>query len=423
MLKAIGTVLVFAMLNCVAIAPASATMISPDDGVPPDVVMLTSGGQLEGCVTETKDGNRTIIVVQLADGTSIKIAKDQIKSIRRPKEAYAEYLDKKSKMADTVDAHWEMAAWCRENLDAKLSNGPTELGPERRYHMQTIVKLDPDHKQARAFLGYSNEKGVWINLEQQRLGHGFVRNNKRWMTREEIALEQANEVWKGLQTDWARRLKKLRSANGREAESVAELSKITEPAAIQPLIELLADEKSVDWQLALVDAMGQIHSAVATRALCDIAVTHLILTTRERAMSRLSQEHNDKRSATHYLASQYLHSPNNEIINRAGFVIGEVGEFSAVMPLIEALNTVHIVANPYARNPGSIAPSFGSDGGIGLQHGSGGPAQFKVTKKNNSVADSLRRFTKADFGFDENRWKEWYAKQFTLIDVDVRRDE
>ena len=423
MLRTIRTGLVLEMLLCIAIALISASIIPAYDGMPPDVVMLTSGGQIEGRVTETKEGNRTIIVVQVADGTSIKIAKDQIKSIRRPKDTYVEYLDKKSKMADTIDAHWEMALWCREHLDSNLSNGPTELGPERRYHMQAILKIDPDHKQARSFLGFTKEKGVWINLEQKRLGHGFIRNDRRWMTREEVAQEQANEAWKDLQTNWARRLKKLRSANGKEAESVAELSKITEPAAIQPIIELLADEKSEDWQLAFVDVLGQVHSSQATRALCDIAVKHPNLATRERAISRLSQEHIDKRSATQYLARQFLNLPNNEIINRAGFVIGEVGEFSAVMPLIEALNTEHIVKNPNARSPGSIAPSFGSDGSIGMQQGGGGPVELKITKKNESVLNSLRRFTKADLGFNEILWKEWFAQQHTLIDVDVRRDE
>ncbi len=393
-----------------------------DDPLPPDVVVLSSGGRLEGQVSEQKVGNRTIVEVKRSDGSIIQLTKDQVKFVRRPKVAHTEYVAKKFTMEDTIDAHWEMSQWCRDNLDSRLSNGTSELGPERRFHLQAILKLDPDHKDARHLLDYTKEKGAWINLEQKRLGHGFVRYNKRWMTREEVALEKAEEAWKDQQANWARRLKKLRSSSGRDAELIVEFSKIDDAAAIKPLIELLDSEKSEQWQLVYVDALGNIRSAQAARALCDIAVTHASPVVREHCIARLKLEHVDQRAAAQYLAGRYLNSKENELINRAGFIIGELGAGSAIGLLIDALVTEHIIPNPLAANPGALTTTF-SNQGNGISSGNSQPKLLKHTARNHSVLDALRLLTKADFGFEEQSWKDWFAQQHTLIDVDASRDE
>jgi hypothetical protein len=217
-------------------------------------------------------------------------------------------------------------------------------------------------------------------------------------------------------------LKKIRSSNTDEATTRAELNKIQEPAAVDAVNEMLNSEKSEDWQLALVDVLGNIQSPAAARALCDTAINHPNRLTQERAIARLKQEHIDKRLAAQYVARSYLRSDRNEIINRAGALLGEIGQLSEVLPLVHVLVTDHIVANPNARNPNAIQPSFSSDGSTGLQQGSPQPKAFKITKKNEAVLDALRRLTKADFGFDEKLWKDWYGRQHTLTDVDVRRD-
>lgn len=393
-----------------------------DERIPPDVVVLNSGGELEGQVSERKEGNLTLIVVQRDDGSVIELPKDQVKFVRRPKEAYAEYLTKKASMPDTVEAHWEMSQWCRDHLDSRSANGANDVGPERRFHLQAVLRLDSEHKQARAFLGFVKEQGNWVNIEQKRLGHGFIRVNRRWMTKDEQRIEESTETWKAQQADWARRLKKIRSSDGRDPALLAELAQIQDPAAIDPLVDDLKDEKNVDWQLLYVDALGNIPSPVASRVLCDMAVTHPNSSVRERAISRLKAESVDRRAAGNYLAQNYLKSDKNELINRAGFVIGEIGEFNTVLPLIDALVTEHIVANPLATDPGAMRLEFG-DGGQGFQAGGGQPKQLKITKPNQSVADALRRITRAENGFDEAAWRQWYAEQHTLIDVQVHRDE
>jgi hypothetical protein len=316
-----------------------------------------------------------------------------------------------------------MSEWCRDHLDARMSTGPSSLGPERRYHLQALIKLDPDHAQARAFLGYTRENGVWINLEQMRLGHGFVLQNRRWMTREEVELAEAEEAWKDRQIEWTRRLKRLRSSKNDEAQIRAELAKINDPAAVQPVIELLEKEKVDAWQWAWVDVLGNIHNAASARALSDIAVMHENRTTREMAVARLKQEQFDQVAAADYVARQYLNHKDNEPIQQAGFVLGEIGDFSVVLPLIDSLVTIHIVPNPRAGNPGSISPSFSSDGSVGMQQGNSEPRLLKLTKQNHSVLDALRRLTQADFGFSKDAWRQWYAGQHSLVDVDVRRDE
>lgn len=404
------------------VANLVAASVRADDEIPPDVVVLNSGGQLQGEITEQKVGNRTIIVVKRNDGSVIELAKDQVKYVRRPKEVYAEYLARKSTMQNTIDAHWEMSQWCRDHLDNRLSNGPTELGPERTFHLQAILRLDPDHKQARAFLGYVKKNGVWVNVEQQRLGHGFVRYDKRWMTREEVALEESNQAWQEEQIAWTRRLKKMHSGDPNDAAVRAEFDKIDAPAAIEPLVELLAGEKNEDWQLRYIDALGNIHSAQAARTLCDVAVGHANSRLQERAITRLKLDHVDKGSAARYVANQYLHSEKNELINRAGFVLGELGDFSVVEPLIDALVTVHIVPNPRAANPGALTTTF-SNQGNGLSSGSSEPKMLQLTQQNESVANALRQLTGADFGFDKQDWRDWYAQEHTLTDIDVRRDE
>lgn len=404
-----------------ALAHAQAPSASATDQTA--IVVLHNGGRLAGAVEESEIDKRAIVHVRTENGLQVTLAKEQVKQIHRPSEQLAEYRRLKAEMGDSVDEHWRISEWCRENLESRFRSGTGTLSPQRKYHLEQIVQIDPEHKMARALLGFTKEDGVWINLEQVRMGHGMIRDGRRWITEGELAARNAEEEWKDSQKAWLRQLKKWRGTSGADLQkALAEMKQVNDPAAVSPVIDLLKEEQSVDWALHYVEMLGNIHSNAAVNTLADVAVLFAHQSVRERSLVQLKRDHVDRKSVAMRLHN-YLHNPNNEIINRAGFVLGELGHSISVIPLINSLVTTHAQANPLAGNPGAIGASFGDSGINGLQMGSPQPRILKFRMENRAVLDALSRITGANHGFNIDLWKDWYTSNYELNDVDVRRDE
>ncbi len=395
-----------------------------------DVVTLDNGGQLVGKVTELEGAKPPVIVVETDDGQTLKIFKSQVKQIDRANEQLDEYLQKKNSMADTVDDHWAMAAWCKEHLEHSIVVGlgsSNSMSPQRRYHLEQILRLDPDNVKARSLLGYSKKNGQWINLEQLRMAHGLVRKNRQWLTPEEVYILDAKEAWFKKADSWSGQLKRLTTrSNVGLADAIKSIREIQDPTAVSPLVEMINSDVDLQIKLACVEALGAMPNRVATRELSDLSVIHPDESVRERCLVQLKLDGVDRQAVANHLNS-YLNSTNNDVINRAGFVLGELGQVSSILPLIKSLVTTHLFKNPAAGNPGQIAPMFGHDsngntfGGLGV--GSKQPATFKKDLQNRGVREALQKITGNDYEFNASRWLDWYTKSQTLGNVDLRRDE
>ena len=138
---------------------------------------------------------------------------------------------------------------------------------------------------------------------------------------------------------------------------------------------------------------------------------------REKALDLLElEEHFDKARTTGMLTS-YLGNSSNQIVNRAGRLIGRIKHESAIIPLIGALETVHKEAT--GTDPGRLNTGFDSNGGASF--GTGGPKFVTRSRQNKSVLRALNNITGQNFRFEPGLWKEWYVDQHTVTDYSLGR--
>jgi hypothetical protein len=118
-----------------------------------------------------------------------------------------------------------------------------------------------------------------------------------------------------------------------------------------------------------------------------------------------------------------LKSPDNEIVNRAGEALGEIGHRDAIGPLIDALVTRHTVKIDGA-NPDQHSYTFSQTGGSAFSFGGGGPKTQTIAARNPAVLTALVKLAAgANFEYDQTQWRGWLAAQAKINAVDLRRDQ
>jgi hypothetical protein len=119
---------------------------------------------------------------------------------------------------------------------------------------------------------------------------------------------------------------------------------------------------------------------------------------------------------------RYLKNRDNEIINRAGAALGQIGDPDAMGPLVDALITKHRF-KVEDGNPDQHAYTFSPQGG-GFSFGGGGPKFRNETVRNPEVLAALVHLSGGtSFDYDQEQWRRWLAAQVKHNAVDVRRDE
>jgi hypothetical protein len=116
-----------------------------------------------------------------------------------------------------------------------------------------------------------------------------------------------------------------------------------------------------------------------------------------------------------------LRNKDNEIVNRAGAALGQIGDRDAIGPLIEALVTKHRYQISDA-NPEQQGYTFSPQGG-GFSFGGGGPKYVTQAIRNPDVQNALVTLSETSFDYDQERWRRWLAAQAKREVIDVRRDE
>jgi hypothetical protein len=107
-----------------------------------------------------------------------------------------------------------------------------------------------------------------------------------------------------------------------------------------------------------------------------------------------------------------LADENNVRINRAAYMLGQLGDPSAIARLIDRLVTAHkVVSGPTGRGAGEgYSTSFG-DGGTSFQGGQS-PKVYFHTVQNGEVLAALTRLAGGQtFGFDAAAWRRWHNAQ------------
>ena len=248
---------------------------------------------------------------------------------------------------------------------------------------------------------------------------GFVRYRGMWRTVQEIELIERADRVNLAQKEWTIRLERLRKRldDPRQAEAaVEEIREIADPFAVPALAAALGKERMPRVRADYVEALSHIRGPEAMTVLVSVAVDHADPETRILAAERLVEI--SPAMAAQAIAGA-LGGADNARINRAAEALGRLGSASVVGPLIDALETEHMVVAGGGAAEGSTTATFTPSGG-GLSMG-GGPKRQKTRVQNQRVLEALVKITGENFDWNTTAWRAWLANRQSPQDFDPRR--
>ena len=248
---------------------------------------------------------------------------------------------------------------------------------------------------------------------------GFVRYRGMWRTVQEIELIERADRVNLAQKEWTIRLERLRKRldDPRQAEAaVEEIREIADPFAVPALAAALGKERMPRVRADYVEALSHIRGPEAMTVLVSVAVDHADPETRILAAERLVDI--SPAMAAQAIAGA-LGGADNARINRAAEALGRLGSASVVGPLIDALETEHMVVAGGGAAEGSTTATFTPSGG-GLSMG-GGPKRQKTRVQNQRVLEALVKITGENFDWNTTAWRAWLANRQSPQDFDPRR--
>lgn len=170
----------------------------------------------------------------------------------------AEYEAIRAKRSSTVQDHWQLATWCADR----------RLVDQCRAHLFAIINIEPDHRAARAALGYQLVNDEWVSPEKI----------------DELAA-QAQQAETSL-SEYGPRLQRI--FRGAESDSVAisQLAQIKDPLAI-PAAEMLATSLSDAACNVMIRWIDTFDSPDASKTLARFALLHPATEVRQMASEKL----------------------------------------------------------------------------------------------------------------------------------------
>lgn len=375
-----------------------------------ELFLLENGGQIEGELINRDEKPRKTYVIKTSSGAQITLERSQVKKVvhRRPEEV--EYERIKDSYPDTVEGQWALAEWCREN----------RLSSERKTHLRRVLELDPEHVQARRALGYMRVEGKWMTEEEIMTARGYVRVGSRWKLPQEVELEEQRRKEELAVKEWYGRLKRWRGwidSSSRAEEGWEQISKITDPAAVEAIGRYLGEEQDPRIRKLYIEVLAQINVPAGYRIMTLSSLNDPDLEVRLTCLDFLDDE---PRPAVVEMYVKHLRHKDNTLVNRAAVGLARMKDTSAIAPLIDALVTTHkfLISNSPA---GQTTAGFGTGGGA-FQFG-GGPKYVSRKLQNPDVLDALVTLTGGmNFQYDIAAWKKWYASQKKSSTLDARRD-
>lgn len=386
-----------------------------------DILHLASGTTVEGEIISQDAEN---YVVKTTAGT-ITLPADSVLRVEKAASPFQEYQVRAETAADTVADQIALADWC----------GERGLQAERRKHLQRALELDPDSAAARTSAGYVRVGDLWVDARTPA---------KRERPPRPAATEEASAAGEGvtggdektvaeIQTTWIRRIRTIKmqqldSSSDRAVRAGRQsILEIRDPLAILPLTRVLATGNRAAREL-LVEALSTFTEDEATMNLAAMALIDSQRSVRSMAVSEL-RKRDDPRVAPQFRRA--LRSDNDEMIRRAAFALGEIGDASAIPELIEALKVRRwkMVEVPVRRYFGDWYTVFNGQtvttaGQVKLSHkpqlgfDTSGMVTVQpelqvrdVTVYRTEVLEALKSLTGENFGFEMAAWRRWYQEK------------
>ncbi len=376
-----------------------------------DVFYLSNGGRIEGRLLNPDQNPRAHYIVRSGVGATLTLAEDQVDRVEVKSRIRGLYEAKLQTLPNTVAAHFDMARRCQ------IAN----MEPERLFHLEQVLRLDPEHKEARYALGYSQLDGKWVRQEDVMTARGYVRDRGAWRLPQEIELEKEDDAVDEITIGWRKKLKTWRSwiikGRDRAPQGEQEIRAIRDPYAAPALAELLDNDKEPrQLKLLYIDILSQLPpNPVSIDTLVKHSLDDPDGRVREACLDEVSRT-GSQRAVEFYL--RYLKDPERVMVHRAAVGLMRLNAKSATLPLIDALVTEHKVLT--GSGSGGISPTFSDQGG-GLTAG-GGPKIEEKEFRNEPVLHALTQIHRGvNFGFNQAAWKNWYVEQNVPQVINLRR--
>jgi hypothetical protein len=381
-----------------------------------DVLELRNGGRIEGQIADAKDAEQSSYDITTADGGRLTIARSEVARVVPQSKDEQEYQLRARAAADTVDAHWNLAQWCR---DKNLRNAYRE-------QLAHILELDPKHAEARQALGYQKVNGQWMLRDDIMAARGLVLYDGKYVTRQHVELQERDKRARSTDADWNNRVERLRrNLTGRRQDraehALSDLRAIRDPLAAAAITDWLLHEQDPELKRVLLETTAQIDHPLALNALVELSLTDPDEETRVQALEFLIK------SGRPGLSGPYIHalkSGDDDVINRAAEALQTIGDSGAIAPLIDALVIKRKGQIAGGGSPDQHAYMFSSKGGGVNSFGSPPPKIVTQTVRNPFVLTALVKLSGGtSFEYDQEQWRKWLAAQAKANAVDVRRDQ
>jgi len=408
-----------------------------------DVIHLKSGGRVEGAVVSRTAAE---LVVQTGAGkVTLKTADvARIEAKATPFDVYREMAAKVK--ADDADGRYALGLWCQDH----------KLYREARAEFEKTIALDPNHKGARARLGYVLREGKWLTDAEAKKADGMVLMDGKWVTSEERNLAEQRAV----AAAWVKRLRQLVAQSPTSEAAVADriLKAIGDRPREAPdmairtvLEEMIRDaieaklDRTQEVRLALVGLVAAQKAPEAADILRKTAVRDIDARVRAAAIKALAAQKNIENTAYFVALIQRFTSPKvrlegdkqtrataRRVLRRASEALAGLGDLRAVPalasamsvyfrikagsddelpPLSISLGTTHladaaIVTDPFGNQ---IVVPITENTNWGLE-----PSFERNVEDpfffNDAAYNALRSLTGQDFSHDKRAWLTWYYR-------------
>ncbi|MBM4031689.1 MAG: hypothetical protein FJ291_07870 [Planctomycetes bacterium] len=423
--------LLLTALLALGLAPAAA-----------DVVHMKSGGRVEGAILSRTDAE---LVVQTSAGKVVlKMAEvDRIEVKASPLDVYREMAAKVKD--DDADGHYNLGLWCQDQ----------KLFREGRGEFEKTIALDPNHKGARAKLGYVLRDGKWLTDAEAKKAEGLVRVGEKWVTEDErVRGEQREAV-----AAWARRFRQLVAARPTSEQAVAKrvLDAIGERprdiphAALHIVLEELIKEsieasrdRTGDARLALVGVLADSRGPDAADILRKAAVRDIDGRVRAAAIKALAAQKDPENTAYFVGLIQRFTSPRvrlgsdkagrataRRVLRRASEALAGLRDPKAIPALAGAISVYFAFpekadempplnisfGNTALADMAIVRDAFGRQVAVPITENSNWGLDASLEREaedpfffNEAAYNALRTLTGQDFSHDKRAWLAWWYR-------------
>ena len=375
-----------------------------------DTFELIGGGSFTGKLLN--DRNAEIWRIETTDGIEIEMPKNKFSpKSTRIGDREKQYIESISAKDDSIEAHREAVKECITNNQKLLADA----------HYERIVELDPADKQSWAALGYRPDKyGNWLHGDRIQKSLGLVKKyeERGWTTPQARAIVEVEQKQKMAKVEISKKieraLKNLGNPKlGREATDF--LRNLNDPLAIDLIVSKLKKEldqgKNGEFYMQVLEQMP---GTTASASLIDLAMNSNNQTIVDRSIELLMRTEQSQELAILAFLNA-LGSKEVKTKDRAGSNLNGIADIRCTYQLINTLHSTII----RTQNVGQTN-SVTSDGGVSASTPS--VITTKHQYNHEPVLATLTQLTGENFGFDKQKWRQWYAEKFADTNLDLRRD-